>query len=142
MKYFLTILAVLLVGGWTAGAFALPVHEAKEKGKIELSSAKQAEAPEEKERADAEESGEAEEGAPARTAKITLQEAIQTALARVPGSVEEATLEGEDRSLLYEVAIVGADRSRTEVQVDAQSGQVLKIGKGEIEKEREEENEG
>lgn len=110
-------------------AYARADQETHKKEKTELASAKQ-------------EENESEEEIPSGSAKITLQEATQTALARVPGTVRKAELDDEDGALIYEVAIVGADHSRTEVKVDAQSGQILKVGKGEGEEEHEEGSEG
>ncbi|MBI3803386.1 MAG: PepSY domain-containing protein [Nitrospirae bacterium] len=136
MKYLLSVLTVLLVGGLAVGAFARAEPQTKEKNKKEITTAK------EKGEDEGKESAESGEAIPSGAAKVTLQEAIQTALGRVPGSVQEAQLEEDDGPLHYEVAIVGPDHARTEVRVDAQSGQILKVGKGEIEEEHEEENEG
>lgn len=129
MKYILSILSIFLISGLTVGAFARADQESHKKEKTELASAKQ-------------EESESEEEIPSGSAKITLPEATQTALSRVPGTVQKAELDDEEGALVYEVAIVGADHSRTEVKVDAQSGQILKVGKGEGEEEHEEEHEG
>jgi uncharacterized membrane protein YkoI len=138
-KHSLSILAILLVSGLAGEAFALSDHETARKDNAAFAANRHAV---EQKGQDGEENESSEESIPAGSAKITLQEAIQTALAQAPGAVHQAKLEEENGSLLYEVSIVREDRSMTEVKVDAQSGQVLKIEKGGMEKEREGEHEG
>jgi len=58
-------------------------------------------------------------------AKISFETALKAALAAVPGKVIKAELEVEDGSLLYSFEIVGADKSITEVEIDAENGKVL-----------------
>ena len=58
-------------------------------------------------------------------AKIPFETALKAALAAVPGSVIKAELEVEDGSLMYSFEIVGADKSITEVEIDAGNGKVL-----------------
>lgn len=65
--------------------------------------------------------------AAAGRAKVTLVQAIETALKEVPnGRAYEAELENEDGKLVYEVAIVVRDRCK-EVTVDAMTGKVLEV---------------
>ncbi len=58
-------------------------------------------------------------------AKITLDRAVQKALGAVKGEVLKAGLEDENGFLVYGVEIVAADKSITDVKVDAGSGKVL-----------------
>jgi uncharacterized membrane protein YkoI len=68
-------------------------------------------------------------------AKITLPSAMDAALNAVPGNVVTAELEVKDGNLQYSFDIVGADKSVTEVEIDAGNGKVLATekedGKGE-----------
>lgn len=59
------------------------------------------------------------------SAKVTMEEAIQTAKTKFPGRVMEAELESEDGALVYEVEIVSASGETQEIEIDAQSGKVL-----------------
>ncbi len=74
-------------------------------------------------------------------AKISFDQAIQKALAAVKGKVLEAELEEEDGFLVYEVEIVGQNRSVTEVMVDAGNGEILAMEQesedGESDRDRE-----
>ncbi|UCE63126.1 MAG: PepSY domain-containing protein [Nitrospirota bacterium] len=58
--------------------------------------------------------------------KITMQEALKTATDIVPGRVVEAELEDEDDISFYEIEIISSDGMVVEVQVDANSGQIIK----------------
>lgn len=60
-------------------------------------------------------------------AKITFAQALEAALARVPGSVIKAELEIEDGNLLYSFEIVNAQKKIVEVEVDAGDGKVLNV---------------
>jgi uncharacterized membrane protein YkoI len=64
-------------------------------------------------------------------AKISFEDAMKAALAAVPGKIIKAELEVEDGSLMYSFEIVGADKSITEVEIDAGNGKVLDIDKEE-----------
>src|SRR5258706_10373667 len=68
-------------------------------------------------------------------AKITFQQALTTALARVPGSVIKAELEVEDGTLMYSFEIVGTNKKISEVEIDAGNGKVLRAEAEEDEKE-------
>jgi len=69
-------------------------------------------------------------------AKISFQQALGVALAKVPGSVIKAELEVEDGNLMYSFEIVGTDRKITEVEIDAGNGKILDIDYAETERER------
>jgi uncharacterized membrane protein YkoI len=58
-------------------------------------------------------------------AKISMSEATAKASAAVSGKVTEAALENEDGYLVYSVEIVNADRSKSEVLIDAGNGAIL-----------------
>jgi uncharacterized membrane protein YkoI len=60
-------------------------------------------------------------------AKISLDTAINAALAAVPGQVVKAELENENGYLVYGVEIAKSDRQIADVKVDAGTGKVLKI---------------
>ncbi len=62
-------------------------------------------------------------------AKITFETALAAALKAAPGAVIKAELEIEDGNLQYSFEIVGADKSVTEVEIDAGNGKVLGVDK-------------
>lgn len=64
-------------------------------------------------------------------AKISFDDARRAALAAVPGAVILGELEVEDGNLQYSFDIVGADKSITEVEIDAGDGKVLATDKDE-----------
>jgi uncharacterized membrane protein YkoI len=74
-------------------------------------------------------------------AKISFDQAIQKALGVVEGKVLKSELEEEDGFLVYEVEIVGPNRSVTEVKVDAGNGEILEIEQDSDEGEEHGENE-
>ena len=65
-------------------------------------------------------------------AKISFDDARRAALAAVPGAVILGELEVEDGNLQYSFDIVGADKSVTEVEIDAGDGKVLATDKDEV----------
>lgn len=58
-------------------------------------------------------------------AKISFQQALDAAIAKAPGSVIKAELEVENATLMYSFEIVGANKTLTEVEIDAGNGAVL-----------------
>lgn len=58
-------------------------------------------------------------------AKINFNDAMAAALTEVPGNIIKAELEIEDGNLQYSFEIVSADKSLTEVEVDAGNGKIL-----------------
>jgi uncharacterized membrane protein YkoI len=58
-------------------------------------------------------------------AKISMDQAVQQALASVQGQVLKTELEGENGFLVYGVEVVTADKAIVDVKVDAGSGKVL-----------------
>lgn len=62
-----------------------------------------------------------------KSARITLQEAVSTAVDKVPGKAVSASLDTEDDRTVFEVKVIDRDGTTREVYVDAQSGEVIKI---------------
>jgi uncharacterized membrane protein YkoI len=71
----------------------------------------------------------------AKQAKITKEQARESALKRAPGTVESSELEKEKGKLVYSFDIRTADGSITEVWVDASSGEVVNVEKEDARKE-------
>lgn len=86
--------------------------------------------------------GQAKESDFPSMAKISLQEAMQAALARVPGEVLKTELEDENGYLVYGVEVVSSDRSVTDVKVDAGTGAVLALDKDAANHHEKEQHEG
>jgi len=62
-------------------------------------------------------------------AKVSMDEAVQNALAAVAGQVLKVELEDENGFLVYGVEITAADKTIVDVKVDAGSGSVLAMDK-------------
>lgn len=60
-----------------------------------------------------------------KDAKVTIDQAIKTALDAVPGTAVEAELEKKHDKTVWEVEVLGADGTMTEVHVDAGTGTVI-----------------
>ena len=60
-----------------------------------------------------------------KDAKVTAEQAIKTAMDKVPGTVVEAELEKKHGKTVWEVEILGADGKVTEVHIDAANGTVI-----------------
>jgi uncharacterized membrane protein YkoI len=60
-----------------------------------------------------------------KDAKVTAEQAIKTAMDKVPGTVVEAELEKKHGKTVWEVEILGADGKVTEVHIDAAEGTVI-----------------
>jgi uncharacterized membrane protein YkoI len=73
------------------------------------------------------ESEQAQEARLARQAKITKEQAQETALKRAPGNVESAELEREHGKLVYSFDIRNAKGTIDEVQVSAITGRVVRV---------------
>ncbi|MEL6599594.1 MAG: PepSY domain-containing protein [Pseudomonadota bacterium] len=58
---------------------------------------------------------------------LTEDEVIAIALAEVPGEVRDVELETEDGQQVYEVEIIGADGIEMEVEIAADTGDVLEV---------------
>lgn len=62
-----------------------------------------------------------------RQAKISMEQARETALKRAPGTVEDGELEREHGRLVYSFDIRNAKGTITEVQVSALTGQIVRV---------------
>jgi len=62
-------------------------------------------------------------------AKISMDEAMQAALARVPANVLKSQPEDENGYLVYGIEVVSSDRSVIDVKVDAGTGAILALEK-------------
>jgi uncharacterized membrane protein YkoI len=60
-----------------------------------------------------------------KDAKVTAEQAIKTAMEKVPGTVVEVELEKKHAKTVWEVEILGADGKVTEVHIDAAEGTVI-----------------
>lgn len=58
---------------------------------------------------------------------ISETQAIELALVEVPGEVQETELENEDGKHVYEIEILSADGKEMEVEIDAQTGEILEV---------------
>lgn len=58
---------------------------------------------------------------------ISMQEAMNIALGRVPGQVTKIELEREHGRMIYEVDIITAQGVKYEVEVDSNTGQILRV---------------
>lgn len=54
-------------------------------------------------------------------------QALEIALAEVPGEVQEAELDREDGMQVYEIEILTADGVEMEVEINADTGEILDI---------------
>lgn len=62
-----------------------------------------------------------------RYSRISIDDAMAIALERVPGEVVKVELETENGLLVYEVDIINMQGIKYEVEIDAQTGEVIKI---------------
>ena len=60
-----------------------------------------------------------------KDAKVTIDQAIKTALDKVSGTAVEAELEKKHGKTVWEVEVLGADGKVTEVHIDAADGTVI-----------------
>jgi len=60
-----------------------------------------------------------------QSAPIQLDKAVEIALATIPGVVKEAEFEIEDGKSVWEVEIVNAAKEVYELEIDANSGEIL-----------------
>ncbi|WP_447970591.1 PepSY domain-containing protein [Nitrospira sp. M1] len=63
----------------------------------------------------------------AQSARITIDQAIQTATQEVPGTVIKAELEQEHGPLMWEIEVVASDGKIHEVHIDGTSGKRLAL---------------
>lgn len=60
------------------------------------------------------------------TASVSINKAVEIALAAVPGAVTEAEFEVEDGKSIWEVEVLDVNKKMYELEIDANSGEVLK----------------
>jgi uncharacterized membrane protein YkoI len=65
--------------------------------------------------------------APMYRQRITMQQAQEIALQRVPGTVLHVDMELENGVLVYEVFILTADNRIFEVEIHGKTGRILKV---------------
>jgi len=58
---------------------------------------------------------------------ISIDQAMSIALKEVPGSVLGTELEKEDKKLVWEIEILTDEKKTFEVEVDAETGDVLEV---------------
>jgi uncharacterized membrane protein YkoI len=63
----------------------------------------------------------------AKQARITMEQARETALKRAPGNIESSELEREHGRLVYSFDIRNAKGTITEVQVNARNGRIVSV---------------
>lgn len=62
-----------------------------------------------------------------RYSRISIDDAMAIALERVPGEVVKVELDTENGLLIYEVDIMNMQGVKYEVEIDARTGEVIKI---------------
>lgn len=60
-------------------------------------------------------------------AKVTIQQAIDAALAKQPGHLDDIELDDADGRVVWEVTIDSAEAEDVEVEVDAANGTIVKV---------------
>jgi uncharacterized membrane protein YkoI len=114
-------LALLAGGAMAAQAAGIPVSKATT---VSSTPTEKADATEVKET----EANDAAEQAQLQTqAKITAEQSKTAALQKVSGTVQSVTLEDEDNTVVYTVAVKDSAGKIQEVKVNAQTGVVIKV---------------
>lgn len=62
-----------------------------------------------------------------RFSRISIEDAMSIATEQIPGEVIKVELDTENGMLIYEVKIVNAQGIKYEVEIDAQTGRILKM---------------
>ena len=83
-----------------------------------------------------------DKAAQAATVAIAQDQAVNIALQAVPGTVVESEFESEDGVSLWEIEILDANQQVTEVEVDANTGEILNQKVDNDTDENDEEDEG
>lgn len=58
---------------------------------------------------------------------LTEDQAIEIALAEVPGTVQDTELEREDGVMVFEIEILATDGTEMEVEIDANTGTIIEV---------------
>lgn len=67
------------------------------------------------------------QGSYSRYSRISIDDAMTIALEQVPGEVVKVELDTENGILVYEIDIMTMEGVKYEVEIDAQTGAVIKI---------------
>ncbi len=120
---------ILIAASLIAGAAVANGAPQRKSERQESKSKERSERKETGERAERDEEGESEQdqAALAREAKITMDQARETALKRAPGTVEGSELEREHSKLVYSFDIRNSKGTLDEVQVSAITGKVVRV---------------
>lgn len=62
-----------------------------------------------------------------RYSRISIEDAMSIATEQIPGEVVKVELDREDGILIYEIEIVNTQGIKYEVEIDAQTGRILKM---------------
>lgn len=62
-----------------------------------------------------------------RYSRISIDDAMSIALEQIPGEVVKVELDTENGILVYEVDIITMDSLKYEIEIDAQTGVIVKI---------------
>jgi peptidase YpeB-like protein len=66
---------------------------------------------------------------------VTLEQAVLSAVAAIPGRAVEAELSADEGRIVYEVEIIDQDQDRRRVYVDAKGGRVIKVRSDSVKRE-------
>lgn len=69
-------------------------------------------------------------------AKITMDQARDTALAKIQGDVLKMELEDENGFLIYSVEVVSPEKTIADVKIDAGNGEILAVEKDDSDHDR------
>lgn len=58
---------------------------------------------------------------------ISEEQAVEIALTEVAGEIQEVELEKEDGKMIYEIEILNADGQEFEIEIAADTGEVLEV---------------
>ena len=62
-----------------------------------------------------------------RYSRISIEDAMSIALEQIPGEIVKVELDTEDGILVYEVDIMTAQGIKYEMEIDAQTGRIVKL---------------
>lgn len=62
-----------------------------------------------------------------RYSRISIEDAMSIAMEQIPGEIVKVELDTEDGILVYEVDIMTAQGIKYEMEIDAQTGRIVKL---------------
>ena len=62
-----------------------------------------------------------------RYSRISIEDAMSIAMEQIPGEIVKVELDTEDGILIYEVDIMTAQGIKYEMEIDAQTGRIVKV---------------